>query len=118
MTSYTAFSRHRNQEVCNRFLDLVAQHFTDQRCVKFYADQLCYTPKYLARLILDASGKTATEHIDAHVIDRAKSLIGSYQYTMGEISEMLHFSTQANFSRFFKHETGITPRQYSESIGK
>lgn len=51
----------RAEELFGRFMNLLSEHFTQERRVTFYASELCVTPKYLATAIKQASGKTPME---------------------------------------------------------
>ena len=43
---------------------------------------------------------------------KAKNLLEHSDYSLGEISTYLNFSSQSYFISIFKRYTGITPRQY------
>jgi AraC-like DNA-binding protein len=60
------------------------------------------------------SGHTASEHIDNFIITEAKQLIRSKQYTILQISEMLNFTCQSFFGRYFKKHTGFSPTAYQQ----
>ena len=102
----------RQQETFNLFMELLQKHYTKERNVNFYADKLCITPRYLSRIIRETSGHFAGEHIDLFVIAEAKQLLRSKQYTVLQVSEMLNFSSQSLFGRYFKKFTGYSPKQY------
>jgi AraC-like DNA-binding protein len=78
----------------------------------FYADKLCLTPKYLSKLIKQASGKSAPEWIDNFVILEAKNLLKYTNLAIKEIVFQLHFPNQSVFYKFFKAHTGMTPSEY------
>ena len=102
----------RQQELFNRFMEILQRDFRSEHNIKYYADQLCVTPRYLSRIINEVSGLFASDHIDNFLITEAKQLIRSRQYTILQISEMLHFTSQSFFGRYFKNHTGYTPIQY------
>ena len=106
--------QNRQQDLFNRFVQLLQQDFMRERNVNYYANQLCVTPRYLSRIIHEVSGHFASEHIDLFVLAEAKQLIRSKLYTILEISERLNFSSASLFSRYFKKRTGYTPKEYQE----
>jgi AraC-like DNA-binding protein len=106
----------RQQEIYNRFTELVQQHCTQQHSIKYYADALCITPKYLSRVVHEASGSFAGDIINDYLINEAKALIRSRKYTILQISEMLNFTSQSFFCRFFKNAVGSTPLQYQDKV--
>lgn len=105
----------RSRMVLEQFLKLVAEHHTKYRNVGYYADKLCLTPKYLSKLIKNASGKSAPEWIDAYVILEAKNLLKYSDITIKEIVYRLNFPNQSVFYKFFKARTGMTPSEYRNS---
>lgn len=104
------------KRIYRQYVDLVAKHFTAERNISFYADRLCVTPKYLSQVVLLACGYPASDVIDHHVIAEAKMLLRSKQYTVAQISDMLNFTCQSYFGRFFKRITGITPGEYQNQF--
>jgi AraC-like DNA-binding protein len=102
----------RSQTILDSFLKLVAEHHNSERKVAFYADKLCLTPKYLSRLVKNASGRSAPEWIDAFVIMEAKNMLKYSDMPVKEIVYLLHFPNQSVFYKFFKMHTGLTPSDY------
>ena len=102
----------RQQEIFSRFMELVQRDFRKERNIKYYADRLCITPTYLSRIVLQESGHPAGDHIDNFVITEAKQLVRSRQYTILQVSEMLNFTCQSFFGRWFKKHTGYSPTEY------
>lgn len=104
----------RQQELFNRFIEVVQDHYQQERNIQYYADLLCITPKYLSQVIYKVSGHYAGDYIEGFVILEAKALIKSRNYSMLQISEMLHFASQSFFGRYFKKATGFTPLQFQD----
>lgn len=102
----------RNEELNFKFKQLLAQHDKVQHNLKFYADSLFITPKYLIHAIKNACGKTPGELIDEALIADAKLLLKNLNHTVGSVAEELHFSDQASFSKFFKKHAGLSPLAY------
>ena len=92
----------------------VQKYYKHERNINFYADLLCITPKYLSKLIYKVSGYYAGDHIDHYVIAEAKQLVRSRNFSIMQISEMLNFTSQSYFGRYFKKATGYSPMQYQE----
>lgn len=103
---------NRSHEIYTNFLREVERNYMKQRDIKFYADRLCLTPKYLSQIVYKESGSYAGEHIKSYVIVEAKALIKSHNYTMQQISDMLNFTSLSFFSKYFKAATGFSPMQY------
>lgn len=102
----------RQEEYLEKFVRAVDQYHKEHRSVKFYADQLHITPKYLSTVIKDVSGRSAAEWIDDFVIQEAKMLLKFSSKSIQEITYMLNFSTQSFFGKYFKRHTGMSPSEY------
>lgn len=104
--------KNRRQELFMRFLHTVHNHYRESRQVIFYADKLSISPKYLSTIIHEVSGKYATEWIDEYIILDAKAMLKWSRYSVKEICSQLHFANQSLFSKYFKHHTGMTPKEF------
>lgn len=100
------------EEIFKQFLKLVETYHYKEREISFYAEKLCFTPKYLSSIIRDVTGKLAGDWIDNYVIIEAKVLLISTNLTIQEICYELNFSTPSSFTRFFKRITDMSPRKF------
>ena len=98
--------------VFEQFIALVNEYHNSERGMAFYAEKMCLTPKYLSKLIKQASGRSAPEWIDSFVILEAKNMLKYSGMTIKEIVYNLHFPNQSVFYKFFKAHTGMTPSEY------
>ncbi len=108
-------STNRSRILFEQFISLVAKYHCQYRNVGFYADKLCLTPKYLSKLIKNATGRSAPDWIDAYVILEAKNMLKYSNETIKEIVYKLNFPNQSVFYKFFKARTGMTPSEYRNS---
>ena len=108
----TNILRNRQRAMYEQFMLLLNKHHCREHSIKFYADQICISPKYLSAVIKQISGRSAAEWIDEYVILEAKNLLRYSTMNIQEIAYYLNFSTQSFFGKYFKHLTGMTPGQY------
>ncbi|MCM1354920.1 MAG: helix-turn-helix domain-containing protein [Staphylococcus sp.] len=108
----------RREELLASFIDLIETHFKTERAVNFYAEKLFVTPKHLSAVLKEVSGKTAGEWIDHRVILEAKLLLRTTGMNIQEISLALNFSNQSFFGKYFKHLTGVSPRDYRNHLSE
>ena len=81
----------------------------------YYADLCCLSPKHFSEVIRRETGISANTWISTYVTIRAKILLDSRpDCTVQQVSDVLGFSEQSSFARFFKKQTGMSPTEYRE----
>lgn len=103
------------ESVFDDFISLVGKNFKKERKVAFYASNMALTPKYLAKVIKDHTGRTANDWIDAYVMLEAKALLRSSRLTMQQIADRLSFPDQSGFGKYFKSHEGVSPKMFRDS---
>jgi AraC-like DNA-binding protein len=79
----------------------------------FYARICCLSPKHFSEIIKKDTGICPKGWITNFLTARAKVLLDSREdHTIQQISNLLGFGEQSSFARFFKKETGMTPKEY------
>lgn len=81
-----------------------------------FATQLNFSSKYLSDLLKQETGKTALELIHLYVISEAKNLLVAGEKNISEIAYQLGFENPPYFSRLFKKEVGISPKEFQNQI--
>lgn len=84
--------------------------------VNSMAYQLNLSPKYLSDLLKQETGKTALELIHLYVISEAKNLLVEGENSISEIAYRLGFENPPYFSRLFKKEVGMSPKDYKNQF--
>jgi AraC-like DNA-binding protein len=104
----------RQRQMLEQFIKLAINDHTREHLVGYYADKMCVTPKYLSKIVKEASGRSVPEWINELLILDAKNMLRHSDMTIKEISARLNFPSQSFFFRFFKNHTGQTPTQYRD----
>lgn len=94
------------------FLHLAHLHFREQHEVRWYATQLGCSPDVLSTKLKRMYGKNASMLLNERLIMEAKILLQKPEYTVQHVAEMLSFSDQSAFGKFFKRHYHMSPRQY------
>lgn len=105
-------SQTSKNSTVDRFMELVQEHYREERLIGFYADKLCITAKYLSKLVKENTGISAGDWIERHVILEARAMLQSSDMTIQQIATSLNFPNQSFFGKYFKRATGISPKQY------
>jgi len=106
----------RKGEVFEKFISLLAQNFCKEQKIGWYAEKFCISPKYLSKLVYEASGKHASDWIKDYIILEVKALLSSSSLTVQQISDKLGFANQSHFGTYFKRNTGVSPREYKQHL--
>ncbi len=111
----TEAAKTRGQVLFSQFIDLVVEHHREQHSVKFYADELGITPKYLSAVAEEQTGKNAKRWIDEHIALDAKVLLRSSSRDIQKVSKILNFPDVSFFGKFFKRLVGVSPKAYRKT---
>lgn len=102
----------RAQQIFDKFMNLLGEYHNRERTLKFYADKMFLSPKYVSGMIKNYSGKNALEWINDFVVLEAKMMLRYTDKNVQEIAYSLNFPTQSAFGKYFKQQVGTSPRQY------
>jgi AraC family transcriptional activator of pobA len=97
----------RDNELTNRFIELLEKNFKEKKMVADYADQLYITPNYLNGIVKKNTGFSAGHHIRQRVVLEAKRMCRYSDAGMKEIAYNLGFLDSSHFSKFFKGVSGM-----------
>lgn len=120
----TAFSQWEQgfttpqQILFQKFVQLVNNYYIEKRTIEEYAELLFVTPNHLSQSVKLTSGKNALSFINERLVTEAKSLILYTAFDIAQIAYQLNFSDPANFGKFFKKHTDLTPIEYRKQRGK
>lgn len=104
-----------SEHILKAFLQRAEEDHREHKDVKYYANRAGLTPKYFAKVILKASGRHPLNLIREYIINDARTMLKSGNYTVDQICNILHFSSRAQFNKYFKDATGISPVRYAKS---
>ncbi len=104
------------KQLATRYIQLVEQHAIVQHKVEWYARQLAVTVAHLSKSVKSAIGITAGEILRNHIVLEAKRLLAHTDETAAAIARQINFEDASYFGRFFKRETGQTPRQFRTTL--
>lgn len=103
-----------------QFCDLVVVHHKEERNVNYYAEALGYDPRYFSKIFRDYNnGLSPLAWIQNYISTQAKRIMNENpDCTVKEVAFQLGFPTTANFCRYFKRATGMTPQEYRQENKK
>ena len=113
------FRKDINQDILSRF-DHELHRYYEQRLhlrlglpnVAYFANTFCLSAGYFSSMVKRETGKSVQELIMLHVLQMAKQKLLEGTLSISEISYELGFQYPQHFTRFFKKNTGLTPREF------
>jgi AraC-like DNA-binding protein len=110
-------SNANHQEILRmKFRNLIDVHSDQQHNVGWYADAMMISADYLSKIIREYDGTSARAWINDSIISKAKFMMRQPDITIKEIGHRLNFPDQSSFGRFFKNNTGQSPREYRKKL--
>jgi AraC family transcriptional activator of pobA len=101
-----------------KFIQLVNNFYIEKRTIEEYAEMLNITSNHLSQSIKAATDKNALTYINDRLLTEAKSIIQFTNFDIAEIAHQLNFSDPANFGKFFKKHTNLTPLEFRKQAAK
>jgi AraC-like DNA-binding protein len=112
----------RPQEIAKAFLKELDQHMDDLKSgkassafeVQDIAALLHIHPTHLSNTIQEELKRSPCDIYEERLMNISKELILTTKLSIAEIARQLTFDP-SNFSKFFKHFAGMTPRQFRDA---
>lgn len=80
--------------------------------VRTIAKKMNVSPNYLGDIIKLYTQKSASEHIQEKIIEKAKELLKETKLSVSEIAFFLGYEYPNYFAKFFKKHFGISPKEF------
>jgi len=80
--------------------------------LKRFANELFLNTSYLSSLFKKETGVTLTDYVNQHRINFAKRLLKSTTLSIQNVAATVGITDIHYFTRLFKRETGLSPREY------
>jgi AraC-like DNA-binding protein len=104
---------HRpTHSIVSRYLELVERHATTRHRVADYAAELAVSAGHLSVLCDQFVGQRAKRILDDALVTRARRMLLYTDESAARVAAALGFDDPSYFSRFFRRETGQTPRAF------
>ncbi len=110
--SQTHHTISRKTRQIEKFRSLVDRDFKKQHSLEIYANEIGVTVGHLSRLCREVIGKSSLEIINARIIQEAERELVYTSISVQQLSHELGFQDDAYFVRFFKKNTGVSPKVF------
>ncbi|SET73440.1 helix-turn-helix domain-containing protein [Hymenobacter actinosclerus] len=102
----------RKEQLTVQFFELVSQYAKEEKELKFYADKLCVSIKYLSNCVREVARQPPSRFIAEALVNEAKEQLLNTREPVYAVAEALKFSDQYAFGKFFKKHTGHSPLNF------
>ncbi|PWS28349.1 AraC family transcriptional regulator [Pedobacter yonginense] len=94
--------------------DVISGRATEMFEVRDFADLIHVHPTHLSNTIKAATGHSPCFFFEERLMEISKSMLKKGNMPISEIARTLTYDP-SNFTKFFKHFAGQTPKQYREA---
>lgn len=112
-----------NKDVTSDFEQVLQNYYKTEKqlelgipTVKFCANEMNMSPRYLSDLLRKETAKSTQEHIHNYIIEKAKNNLLNSKDSASEIAYKLGFEYPQYFSKMFKKSTSMSPIEYRHSM--
>ena len=112
-----------NKTLITRFKEVLDNYFENEKqlvngipSIEWMAEQLGVSHRYMSDSIKVEIGKTAIDQINLYLVEEAKNMLLAPDISISETAYKLGFEYPQYFSHLFKKKTGLSPKEYIESL--
>lgn len=100
-----------------KFQLLLNTHFHEAKEVAFYASKYELSVNTFSKKIKKLFGKSPSQLIQERIVLEAKKLLHLTFKPIREIASDLNFEDEFYFSRYFKKNVGVSPKEFRKEVG-
>ena len=101
--------------ILNRFFELLGSGVhTGERNIRFYAEKLCVTERYLYKICKKETDQSPKEIVDSFLVSAIKNALLTTEMSLQQIADQYRFPDPSAFSQYFKRHEGLTPSDFRQ----
>ncbi len=106
----------KEPRMSDRLLEWLKKNYMRDITISAAAKALGYSPSTIVHTLKLETGKTFTQHLTAIRISEAKRLLAYTTDNLGQISQRCGFNDQSYFTKVFRREINLTPREFRSML--
>ena len=108
--------RQDPRQLVSSVISLMNERVYESVTIAQIANEVGISESYLFKMFKKVMGISPSNCLIKRKMMEAKKLLASQLYTVGEISDLLCYSSVYHFSAIFKKYEGCTPKQYQQAM--
>lgn len=96
---------------------LIRTRYNENLSLQYVASMVHVTPIWLSKLYKKEKGKTFLEDLTSVRMARAKEMLGDMKYKIYQVSYEVGYKDPVHFSKLFKKQVGVTPKEFRRLRG-
>ena len=116
-------SEKANHQILVRLENLLTDYFNGDNLiskglptVQYVSDKLNVSASYLGSLLRALTEQNTQQHIHEKLVEQAKELLSTTNFSISEIAYGLGFEHPQSFSKLFKTKTKVSPLKFRQSF--
>ena len=108
-----------NKDLVSKFERFLKDYFSSEKLVDQgmpgidqCGEAMGMSGPYLSDLLRTETGRSAKDHVHAHLIEKAKTSLLNSNDPVSQVAYALGFDYPQNFSKLFRAKTGMSPSEY------
>lgn len=116
LTATAPIKRQTDKQLFYRFIQLLNERYIEYSYADLFANALQVSQKKLNEVAKNITGKTACYLVEEKIVTEAKKILAQSRQQVKQIAWQLGYEDQFYFSRMFKKQTGVSPREYRKQF--
>ncbi|MFC0540551.1 helix-turn-helix transcriptional regulator [Kutzneria chonburiensis] len=104
--------RRSNETMLAEVFDVIQRRFTEPLSLRDVAESVGLTPGHLTTVVRRRTGRTVVDWITEHRMIKARRLLAETDLPIGEIARRVGLPDAGYFTRVFRANNGVTPRDW------
>ncbi len=96
-------------------MEYIGSHLHEEILVSRLADMVKLNASYLSVLFKEQTGMNISEYITVKRMETAENMLKFSDFTLSEISDILHYSSYSHFARTFRRYCDTSPKKYRDT---
>jgi two-component system response regulator YesN len=100
----------------DRLIEWLKKNFMENITISDASKALGYSSSTIVHTLKDETGRTFTQHLTAIRVSEAKRLLAYTTDNLGQIGYRCGFNDQSYFTKVFRREINLTPREFRKML--